>query len=498
LGLIARQSFKAGTITYIGALLGVVNSVYIYPKMLSIGQLGEIQYIFSTAALIGPLLLVGLSSVLVKYFTDYNMDESKKQLLYGLVFGGTLVNAFLFLIVSFFLKDQILQFFISNHGLSNAAIYASVIISAIYPFVMLSIVFSSNHGRIAIPNLLLNLVKLVLPLVVVFYYFDFYTFTTLIRLLVFYYGILCLLYFFYMRTLDRLKPTFNLSEIKRRLPVKEIFSFAAFSFLGSFGAVLMNQIDIQMIAPKLGTYGVGLYSWSFFIANALAIPLGLLASISTPLISKFWKADNLSELNKIYGQSSRSLIVISVGLFACVLVGLDDLFLIMPKGGEYVLAKWTVIILCIAKVIDMAAGLNSQILAMSKSYRYLLLFLAVSVIFNVGLNLILIPVYGIKGSAIATVISILVFNILKYLFLWKRYALIPEFGNALLVIPIALFLVVGSKYTPHFDSSLLNIFVYSGGTFTLYYSAAYKLRLSSELNSFINKQLLRFGIKPFD
>jgi O-antigen/teichoic acid export membrane protein len=498
MGLIARQSFKAGTVTYLAAIVGLFNSTYIYPKMLSIGQLGEIQYIFSTASLMGSVLLLGLSGVLVKFFEQVKESEYRKQLLYGLVFGGTLINVFLFLLFSYLFKDQIMQYFDDNHGFSHATLFASICVSAVYPFVMLSLVFSSNKGRIAVPNLLLHLLKIVLPTLVTFYYFDFFTFTTLIRLLVAYYGLLGMMYFWYIRKLDNFKPVFSVPKFKRSLPLKEIINFGLFSFLGGFGAILMNQIDIQMIAPMLGSYSTGLYSWSFFIANSLAIPLTLLASISTPLLSKFWKTNDMKELNKIYSQSSRSLLVISVGLFTCILVGIDDLFSIMPKGEEFALAKWTVIMLCISKVIDMAAGLNSQILAMSECYRYMLLFLSISVVFNVGLNALLIPIYGIEGSAVATIVSLLIFNILKYVLLRIKYRLYPKSLRAFIVVPIAALLYVAALSFPHFSSGIINILIFSGSTFVIYYLTAYKLKLAPELNEFVNKQLLRLRLKPFD
>ena len=498
MGLIARQSFKAATVTYLGAELGLINAIYIYPKMLSVGQLGEIQYIFNTASFVGPLLLLGLGTVLVKYFSNFSQNESKKQLFYGLVFGITFFNVLSFLVVVLLFQNEVLQFFTTNYGLSLATIYAAILVSAIHPFITLSIAFSSNHGRIAMPSLMQNLIKVILPVLVVFYYYDFYSFTILISLLIVYYTCLCGLHFLYIRKLDSFKPSFSLSEIRKDLPVKEIFSFAMFSLLASFGAILMNQIDIQMITLLLGTYDTGLYSWSFFIANSLAIPLGLLASISVPLISKFWKANDIEELNKIYGQSSRSLIVISVGLFTCIVVGLDDLFGIMPKGNEFILAKWTVIMLCLAKIIDMAAGLNSQILAMSKSYRYLLLFLGASAISNVGLNALLIPNYGIEGSAVATVFSIFIYNMLKYSFLSRKFNLRPVVFKSLVVVPIATVLYVIAGFIPHFSSGFLNIIVFSGSVFVIYYLTAYRLKLAPELNDFVNKQLRRLNLKPFD
>jgi hypothetical protein len=50
----------------------------------------------------------------------------------------------------------------------------------------------------------------------------------------------------------------------------------------------------------------------------------------------------------------------------------------------------------------------------------------------------------------------------------------------------------------HFSSGIINILIFSGSTFVIYYLTAYKLKLSPELNEFVNKQLLRLRLKPFD
>ena len=58
MGLIARQSFKAATVTYAGVALGVVNSLYIYTKMLTVDQLGEITFLHTTVAMLAPLIVL--------------------------------------------------------------------------------------------------------------------------------------------------------------------------------------------------------------------------------------------------------------------------------------------------------------------------------------------------------------------------------------------------------------------------------------------------------
>ena len=235
-----------------------------------------------------------------------------------------------------------------------------------------------------------------------------------------------------------------------------------------------------------------------FVGNAIAIPFALIASISTPLIAEHWNKDDRPALGAIYRQSSSSMLVLSLGVFISLWMVIDEVFMLMPKGDEYGLAKWVVLMLCITKIIDMAAGLNNQIIMMSRSYKMNLLFLGVTVLSNIGLNLLLIPPYGIEGSAVATIISISLFNIMKYSFLKVRYQLDP-FGrksiHTLLLGGVAYGLI---RLIPRTEEPLIDFFVFAGMTAVVFFAAAYLLRLAPALNDFANKQLARLGIKGID
>jgi O-antigen/teichoic acid export membrane protein len=166
----------------------------------------------------------------------------------------------------------------------------------------------------------------------------------------------------------------------------------------------------------------------------------------------------------------------------------------MPKGEQYRLAKSLVFLLCIAKIIDMATGLNNQIIGMSSSYRILLLFLLVAVVSNIGFNLIFIPKYGIEGSAFATIISISIYNLLKFLFLKVKYDLNPFTIKTLLIIVVGITIILVVQLIPRTSMPLLNLVLFSGGSAILYAGVMYRMKVSPEINDFVNKQLKRVGL----
>ena len=135
---------------------------------------------------------------------------------------------------------------------------------------------------------------------------------------------------------------------------------------------------------------------------------------------------------------------------------------------------------------------------MSQKFKHLLAFLFIAVLLNVSLNYLLIPKYGIEGSGIATLVSILVFNVCKYIFIKKHLKISPFSSKTIQIALLGISLYIVTMLIPGTKFPLLNILIntsFFGGLFML---AAYKLKLSPEINQFVNKQLIRIRIQPFD
>ena len=474
--------------------MGVVNNVFIYPFALEINQYGEIQFILQTAAFFTPFLLLGFGSVLIKYFPKFKDNKSERQKFYGFVFTVVSLNVIVLGILFFLLKDEIVYRF-SGNGVSKLALIALYLIAALLPYNFLLKTIAANHGRIAIPAVLHNSIKVVLPALALALYFEVFDFSGLIWALIIYYALINLIYVVYVKQRDTLKVSFKLNEFKQHPEFQPMLVFALFSVLSGIGASLTNQIDIVMVTSMKGTYSNGLYSWSLFVANAIYIPYSIVSAISSPLIAGFWERGERHELQKIYKQSSITLLAISLGMFLSLWLVIDDLFDLMAKGDQFRLGKYVVLLLCSAKIIDLATGLNSSIIAMSEKYRMLLYFLLVAVALNIGLNFWLIPEMGIEGCAIATTVSIIVYNLLKWVFLLRAYNMQPFTQSTIKVIALALILFTAVYFIPKTSITLLNLGLYSGLFAMLYFGILYRMNLIPEVNNFVDKQLARLGIK---
>jgi O-antigen/teichoic acid export membrane protein len=79
-------------------------------------------------------------------------------------------------------------------------------------------------------------------------------------------------------------------------------------------------------------------------------------------------------------------------------------------GSSFESGAFVLRVLCVAFLISAVAGQNGALLTMTKNVRPVVLGSCFALVINVGLNLILIPLQGARGAAIAWLLSVIVWN----------------------------------------------------------------------------------------
>ena len=78
-----------------------------------------------------------------------------------------------------------------------------------------------------------------------------------------------------------------------------------------------------------------------------------------------------------------------------------------------------------SKLIIMVFGYSSELISLSKYYKFNVLTILILAIIGIILNIILIPVFGLTGAAAASLTSIIIFNIIKYIFIKIKFGISP-------------------------------------------------------------------------
>ncbi|MFT4760019.1 MAG: lipopolysaccharide exporter [Saprospiraceae bacterium] len=187
--------------------------------------------------------------------------------------------------------------------------------------------------------------------------------------------------------------------------MKKLFHFGKYVFGTNFSSMLFNKTDILMLGTFLNPAAVAIYSLATRVNNYLDIPVNALAQVIYPKIAKVdWKNDK-SQIIHLYEQSIGLLLLIILPMSAAVFLFAKPIILLL-SGNKYEAAVPILQILLIAGLIKpwgRLFGITLDAIGKPKMNFKMLIF---SLLVNIVTNLILIPLMGMKGAALATGLSI--------------------------------------------------------------------------------------------
>lgn len=454
MSVIARQGFKYSIIGYLGFLLGTISAVFIFP--FDMVFYGKLRYILPTAQLLLPIVVFGLSFSNVKFFHQTQKDGKHQNFL------------------SLSLVAVCLNFLIFACGFYLAAYFFPVIKTykiwemkrMILPLILvlgLSAVFNkyiSNFKRIVVPNILDNLLPKIANLgaFCLFYFF----FLPEKWALYFFFGIFVLgliIYYFYTQKLENFKPDFSLDYVKKDNLIRTVFTYSFYGFLGNIGNIVAVGIDNVMIGEFLGFEENGVYSVLISIISLTTIPAMGLFTISAPLINEYLAEEKFEELDVFYKKTSLTLFFLGMVLFCCICVGFPFLTNFIKNGELFKQAEPVVWIIGIAMLFDLATGFNGHIISLSKYYRFNIVVMLLLASLTITLNLYFIKNtnLGLLGIAMATAISLTLFNISKIIFNYVKFKVQPFTIEMMYAAIIGTLGITVAVLLPDFKINLINL-----------------------------------------
>jgi O-antigen/teichoic acid export membrane protein len=155
--------------------------------------------------------------------------------------------------------------------------------------------------------------------------------------------------------------------------------------------------------------------------------------------------------------------------------------------------KSVVFLIGLGKLFDVAFSINSEILVFSKFYRFnLILTIAMSALI-ILLNLIMIPIYGIEGAAGASAIVMLLFNLVKYMFLKIRLGLEPFSRETLKILGVGILTFNSARLINLDGSSIDKLILNSFFVFVIFLMWSLIFRAGREEWLWIKNQIKKSG-----
>jgi O-antigen/teichoic acid export membrane protein len=450
-------------------------------------MLGIFRYVESLAQILFPIMLLGASQTLIKFGPKLDSNQEKQLFNYSVLS----VLSIGFILLSLIGLASLIP------ALSGFKyIYLAFPIGLSLAFIDLFKKQSTIIGKIAIPTFFDNIIpKLMLPLVFLLVFNQFYTIEESLLFYIVSYGSIAVFIGFYLFYYFKPAFKFDFKSLFSKISKKEMYRFSLFAFAGSLGSVFAFRIDSIMIPKFISMEANGTFSIGVTLASALAVPATGIFILYAPIISNFIKNNQISELDLKYKEISKLLFFIGALLYSCIFLGIENLFMLLPTHENLVGSIPVILILGFNVLINMGTGFNGEIITYSKYYKFNLIAIGLLIVLNVALNLLFINVlnYGIEGVAVASLISMLLFNFSKLLFIYQKFNILPFDHSYLKLILIFTSVLLISYYLPILSDHLLNLIFKTLFCLLLNLSIIYKLKLVYSYNFWVDKTIQKLG-----
>ena len=195
-------------------------------------------------------------------------------------------------------------------------------------------------------------------------------------------------------------------------PVYDFASWtkSALPLLLSVGIIVVNSnIDIIMVGALSGEAPAGQYRVASRMAGFVLFFLLAANNVLGPVIAARHSKGERRALQQILTQSARLIFI--GALFPAVVFWLwPQAILTLLFGQGFGVAALALVILSAANLFSVAMGQVGHVMALSGYEKYTMMAAIIAFIINIAFNMVLIPLFGMNGAAIATAISIIVWN----------------------------------------------------------------------------------------
>ncbi len=172
--------------------------------------------------------------------------------------------------------------------------------------------------------------------------------------------------------------------------------------------LIYQRTPIVLLGSLQGSDAVALFNAANRYTEMAALVLMLFNLVLSPVVASLYASGDIQRLQRIV----KLIIFVSVLLSSPIIFGLlvygSELLAVF--GDEFVMAKNALSILTFGQIMNVLTGPAGVLLMMTGHERDTSVIIGVGAFTNIALNLIMIPLYGVNGAAIATAASLTIWN----------------------------------------------------------------------------------------
>jgi O-antigen/teichoic acid export membrane protein len=486
-GIILRQSIKGTIYTYFGAFLGFINVAVLMQYFLAPEEVGLVNLLIAISIIFAQFSSLGFNQVTTRLFS-YFRDNQKKHNGFLFIAVSTAMAGYLIILIIFF----ILKPYLISKNIESSPLFVKYILLLI-PLIFFNLFFTifDNYAKVLYNSTLGIFLKEIFVRILTLtgllgYVFDFIGFNVLVFVLVSAQCVPALVIVGYLIREGQfnLNPDFSLIDKKMR---NQIVGVAAFGLLSNPGAVVGTNIDKYMVNNYMNLAYTGIYSIAYYFGTLIIMPSRALIKVSSAVLADAWKKNDIATIYRVYFKSCLNQFIVALILVLLLTLNMNNILEFLdPKYRSGIMV---IIIIAVANMIEMISGTSGILIQTSKFYPFITYLRIVITVVLVGLQILLIPRYGINGAAWAFLITKVLNTLAKFIYILYRFKMQPYKINFVYVVLAGLGSFIVGYFLPQLDNYIVDLLIRSILITSVYGALTILLNASEDVNNIWVKTL---------
>ena len=409
----ASKIAKETTVTFSGLVYGNFNR-YLYSALLARWVGAEFLGIYSLAnaiMLISEVVAkMGLETGVMRFVSRLNpeLDQEKIQKIIASALKMTTIFSLVIMVALIISSGAIVKNILNEPPLLKLVIIIFAIAIPFNALTLVSAFATQGFKRLKYKILVTQFLNptLLLTTMVICYWFISAESALMAPMLIT--GIIG--FFVMLGVLKKVTGVSNNQIMKAKVDTS-LFNFSYPLMFVTILQTFMHWMDILMLGYFTDATTVGLYHPAARTAGLLQALLLSFISIYAPMMAQFHREGDRKKMDDTYKLVSRWLLMCAIPISAIFIIFPGKVMLLF--GPEYLPSAKILVILTGATFIQAIFGAAGPTLSMSGHTKLVLWNTIGAFALNFGLNIYLIPNYGIIGAAIATLTSLIVVGFVR-------------------------------------------------------------------------------------
>lgn len=492
MGVIQRQGIKHSIVNFTGLAIGTASTMFIYSQQEVVEAYGMVQYLMSIGIIGFPLFALSSNIVAIRFFPRFEDAAKGHHGFLPLILLMCLAGWGLCTLLVLPVWGSVHDFLARDSPLLQQYLWMAVPFTLLFTLASVLYTYAVNFKRIVIPSILVEFsVKLFLPVQMLAIWIGWISLNTAVWWLTGHYLLVVIGMIVYLNHLGQWHWRPDWSFISPELR-RDITRYAGFGIINGFALLVATKADTLMVGSLTTMKSTGIYAIALNIAAAIEIPSKSMYGASLSFVAKYLADENWTEMRILYQKVSINLLIAGFGVFGCVWLSANDLYALMPNSAEVSQGKYVLLFLGLSKLVDMGASLNNQLVYYSNYYRYSMVSLVILAIANIGFNIWLIPLLGLTGAAVATLLSVTCYNLFSLYLVWQKFHIQPFTRETLKVCALGVAGMAVVWLVPLTAYPAVNILLRSGLYALLFGALVLYTRVSPDINQLWSDFLLRW------